>query len=58
MKTGRPHHSDHDEEVPDSPDGGDQAVQDEESDLNLPDEDDLLASEAVTRATVRSIVHF
>ena len=58
VKTGRPHHGDHDEEVPDSPNGGDQAVEDEESNLDLPEEDDLLTSEAATRATVRSIVHF
>ena len=61
VKTWRPHHGDHDEEVPDSPDGGDQAVEDEERDLNLLDEDQFLLRVAVIKAAViklRCIVHF
>ena len=61
MKAGRPNHGDDDEEVPDGPDGGDQAVEDEEGGLNLSDEDQLLVSVAVIKAAVinpRCIVHF
>ena len=42
-----PDDCDHNEEVADSPDEGDDAVEDEEYDLNLGDEDELLLGVAV-----------